>query len=204
MPREERVIRAAYDDQAVMVYQAFTRGIVDAALAKGTFDQGFRLDRMTWIKPSFGWMLYRSGYATKPNQEAILRIQLSHEGFTTILSQSVESDYRQGVYETHTAWKAALRQSDVRHQWDPDRTLRGDRLPLRRAIQIGIQGWAVRQYVGEWIVGLEDVTALAHAIHDAVRRKASILPDVPEERIYSVAPEIMHRLRITGGGAIPQ
>ncbi|HBB34945.1 MAG TPA: hypothetical protein DDZ80_20145 [Cyanobacteria bacterium UBA8803] len=31
----------------------------------GNFGKGFSLHRMTWIKPSLGWMLYRSGYATK-------------------------------------------------------------------------------------------------------------------------------------------
>ncbi len=74
----ERQIYAAFDEDGIYVYQAFQRKIVDAALLKGTFGEGFQMNRMTWIKPSFGWMLYRSGYATKPNQEAILKIRLSH------------------------------------------------------------------------------------------------------------------------------
>ena len=42
--------------------------------------------RMTWIKPSFAWMLYRSGYGHKPGQERILRIKLSHETVAKLLS----------------------------------------------------------------------------------------------------------------------
>ena len=42
---------------------------------------------MTWIKPSFAWMLYRSGYGKKPGQERVLRIKLSHETVSKLLSQ---------------------------------------------------------------------------------------------------------------------
>ncbi|MFM7854759.1 MAG: DUF4291 family protein [Flammeovirgaceae bacterium] len=29
---------------------------------------GLSLNRMTWMKPNFLWMMYRSGWATKHNQ----------------------------------------------------------------------------------------------------------------------------------------
>ena len=89
----ERQIYAAYDDEGVYVYQAFKPSIVKAALDKGTFGAGFNMERMTWIKPSFGWILYRSGYATKTRQEAILKIKLTHEGFLKILRR-----HRQGKH----------------------------------------------------------------------------------------------------------
>ena len=79
----EQRIYAHYDDQGIFVYQAYKPSIVKAALEKGTFGAGFNRERMTWIKPSFAWMLYRSGYATKTRQEAILKIKLTHEGFKT-------------------------------------------------------------------------------------------------------------------------
>ena len=34
----------------------------------------FKPDRMTWIKPSFAWMLYRAGYGSKHGQENILKV----------------------------------------------------------------------------------------------------------------------------------
>lgn len=192
---ETRQIYAAYDDAGVVVYQAFTPAIVEAALAKGTFGAGFGLDRMTWIKPSFGWMLYRSGYGSKPNQEAILKIRLTHAGFLTILRRSVESTFNPRIYADEQAWKAALSRSEVRHQWDPERHINGAKLP-RRAMQIGLRGETVRAYVDEWIIRLEDVTALAHAIQQAVAGKQP-LPAVPDERLYRVDAELLGRLGIT-------
>nr|AUN37607.1 hypothetical protein [uncultured bacterium] len=188
----ERQIYAAYDDAGIYVYQAFMPSIVQAALAKGTFGDGFAFDRMTWIKPSFGWMLYRSGYATKPNQEAILKIKLSHAGFLAILRQSVPSTFDPSVFPSPSAWKSALSRLSVRHQWDPDRDVSGHTLQ-RRAIQIGISGATVLSYVNEWIIGLEDVTVLAQAIQAAVQAKL-LLPDVPEERLYPVDEALQHSL----------
>jgi hypothetical protein len=46
--------------------------------------------------------------------------------------------------------------------------------------------------VKEWIVGLEDVTPLAHAIRDAVRSKKA-LPVVPEEKVYPIDEELERR-----------
>jgi hypothetical protein len=177
-----RQILAAYDSDGIYVYQAFKPEIVQAALAKGTFGAGFGLERMTWIKPSFGWMLHRSSYATKHRQEAILKIKLDHAGFATILAGSVETSHNPDLYPNTFAWKQALDASEVRHQWDPDRDLHGYKLE-RRAIQIGISGTILRRYVEEWIIGLEEVTALARAIQTAIDENQP-LPDVPTETAY--------------------
>lgn len=196
-PLIERRIYAAYDESGITVYQAFTPEIVRAALEKGTFGQGFSLDRMTWIKPSFAWMLYRSGYATKPNQEAILKIKLSHEGFLSILRESVEATYNPHVYASEEAWQKMLKASKVRHQWDPERGLNLEKhSSARRAIQIGISDWVVPKYVNEWIIGLEEVTSLAHEIENAKKSKGDF-PPVPEERVYPVDSELVERLGIT-------
>jgi hypothetical protein len=48
---------------------------------------------MTWIKPSFGWMMYRSGWAAKPGQERILAIEISRTGFDWALAHSCLSQY---------------------------------------------------------------------------------------------------------------
>lgn len=189
-----RLIYAAYDDAGVYVYQAFTPAIVQAALEKGTFGAGFSLERMTWIKPSFGWMLYRSGYATKHNQEAILKIHLSHNGFLAILRQSIETSFTPRLYEREGDWRIALRRSDVRHQWDPERYLGGGKHPTRRAIQIGMQGETVRKYTNDWIIGLEDVTALAHTIQVLPTHKRNGFPLTPEERVYPVDADLARRL----------
>ena len=64
-----RQIRARYDERCIVVYQAFNDAIVDAALAAQRFVAPFSYGRMTWVKPSFLWMMERCGWATKPNQE---------------------------------------------------------------------------------------------------------------------------------------
>lgn len=190
-----RQIVANYDDTGIFVYQAFKPATVAAALANGTFAEGFSMDRMTWIKPSFGWMLYRSGYARKNRQQGILKIKLSHEGFLEILNNAVETSYNRRIFAAYEDWKKALDTSEVRIQWDPDRALEGHKLN-RRAIQIGIRGSMVQRYVHEWIIGLTEVTALAHEIHDAVLNNQA-LPPVPEEKIYPVNADLVQRLAIS-------
>lgn len=189
-------IFASFDLEGIFVYQAFKPEIADEALRLGTFCKGFNLERMTWIKPSFGWMLYRSGYGTKHRQERILKIKLSHTGFQAILVQGVPTVFDRNLFATELDWQKALNQGDVRYQWDPDRNLRLHKLE-RRAIQLGIRGNTVQNYVHKWIIGIEDVTALARQIHSAIAHKMSELPLVPEERVYEVTPEIAKILGIT-------
>lgn len=83
-------IRAVYDDGTIRVYQAYSDGIADAALASGTFvSPPFKMDRMTWIKPSFLWMMYRCGWGYKDDgQRRILAIDISREGFEWALKHS--------------------------------------------------------------------------------------------------------------------
>jgi len=192
----ERRIYAAFDDEGVYVYQAFKPSIVKAALHTGTFGEGFSLDRMTWIKPSFAWMLYRSGYATKTDQEAILKIKLSHEGFLAILRESIETTYNPRVHDSEKEWQKALQTSNVRHQWDPERNLNLHKHPDRRAIQIGIRGNVVQNYVNEWIIKLEEVTVLAHTVGEACANQDA-LPAVPEEHLFQVDEALGDRLSIT-------
>ena len=189
-PNPRRVF-ARYDAETVTVYQAFTPAIVKYAAKHGTFGAGFGLHRMTWIKPSFGWMLHRSEYATAHNQEAIARITMTRAGFDALLDAAVLSTYNEPAHGSPERWGTALRRSPVRCQWDPDRDLR-DRKRERRAIQIGIGAPFVPRYIHEWIVGVEDVTELAHQIRDAVRAgvKAAELPVVPIETYYPVAENV--------------
>lgn len=192
-----RQILAEYDNDGIYVYQAFKRSIVDAALAHGTFSKGFSRDRMTWIKPSFGWMLHRSAYATAHRQEAILKIKLSHEGFLTILDDAVPTSYDRAQWDTQDEWRRVLKHSEARYQWDPDRDLHDHKLE-QRAIQIGIRGSLVHRYVDEWILQLEDVTPLAHAIHEVVRSRASAFPEAPTLQVYAVSQELQHKLQVDG------
>jgi len=184
----ERAIVAEYDDEGLFVYQAFRAAIVEEALRRGAFGKGFNVERMTWIKPSFGWMLYRSKYATAHRQERILKIKLPHEAFLDILRQAVPTSHDRGIHSTAEEWRTALAKAEVRYQWDPDRDWRLRKLP-RRAIQIGLEGTIVRQYVG-WINSLEDVTALAHRCECAAAQGEDTPPGYPAERVYAVPGDV--------------
>jgi hypothetical protein len=67
-------VLAQFTDDAVLVYQAYNSEIGKYALEHKKF-QGcstFNTERMTWIKTSFLWMMYRSGWGKKSNQSTIL------------------------------------------------------------------------------------------------------------------------------------
>jgi hypothetical protein len=141
-----RLIRAAYTSQTITVCQAYAPEIAVPAARAGTFVAPFSQGRMTWTKPSFGWMMHRSGWGHKPGQERILAIQISRAGFERALGHSCLSHYAPSAYDSREARSAAKTSSPVRVQWDPDRALTGEPLACR-AIQIGLSGPAAERYV---------------------------------------------------------
>jgi len=81
METPQRQIRAAYTAETITVYQAYSPAIAEPAVRAGCFVAPFKRDRMTWIKPSFLWMMYRCGWATKPGQERVLAVEITRAGF---------------------------------------------------------------------------------------------------------------------------
>ncbi|KTC39266.1 hypothetical protein AO265_21045 [Pseudomonas sp. ABAC61] len=183
-----RQIRAVYDASTLRVYQAYSASIADAALAHGTFvSPPFKMERMTWIKPSFLWMMYRAGWGFKDaGQSRILAIDISREGFEWALAHSCPSHAEEGLNKEQ--WLQLKDQSPVRIQWDPERDLHLQPQE-HRAIQIGLGQEAVGLYVNQWIQRISDVTPLAHRIHERVL--ASDLEEarrlLPQEREYPMA-----------------
>jgi hypothetical protein len=88
-----RLIRAACTADTITVYQASSPEIAGPAACAGTFVAPFSLHRMTWIKPSFGWMMHRSGWAAKPGQERILAIEMTCAGFDWALDHACLSHF---------------------------------------------------------------------------------------------------------------
>ena len=161
-----RQVRGHFDAETITVYQAYSPSIAQAAVAHGRFSAGFKTDRMTWIKPSFLWMMYRSGWATKPGQEQVLAIRIRRTGFEWALAHSALSSYEPAVHSDRDEWKRSLA-APVRVQWDPERDLRLRPL-AHRTIQIGLSGEAVSLYVQEWITAIDDVTAFCQDVHALV------------------------------------
>ena len=73
-PQSGRHIIGSETDKGFIVYQAYRPSIAKFALENQFFGGEFRLTRMSWVKPNFLWMMYRSGWASKPGQEHALAI----------------------------------------------------------------------------------------------------------------------------------
>lgn len=155
-----------WDEEGVFFYQAFNTSIADWAVENQKFGgPDFNPQRMTWIKPSFAWVLYRAGYGHKDkNQARILKIKLPHHAVAELLSRCITSSLKHDRENV-----------EGRIQWDPARSLlrseggepgRDACLYGGRAIQIGMKGDLSRYYV-EQALSIEDVTHLSHAVHDA-------------------------------------
>ena len=50
---------------------------------------------MSWIKTNFLWMMYRCGWASKKNQERVLAVRITREGFETILKNAFTPKVKQ-------------------------------------------------------------------------------------------------------------
>ncbi|MGK5732150.1 DUF4291 domain-containing protein [Streptomyces sp. URMC 124] len=185
MQEPHRRIRAAHTDSTITVYQAYAPRLGLPAARDGRFPATWKRDRMTWIKPSFLWMMYRCGWGTKADQECVLAVEIDRAGFDWALANACLSHYERGVHADRAAWQRELKAAPARVQWDPERDLHLKALPYR-SLQLGLAGEAARRYADEWTVSITDVTPLAREVHrlvaagelDEARRR------LPEERPY--------------------
>ncbi|AKA69713.1 DUF4291 domain-containing protein [Clostridium scatologenes] len=189
----EKKIYASYTENSIRVYQAYNDKIAEECLKLGTFGKSFKLERMTWIKPSFLWMMYRCGWGKKENQERVLAIDISRNGFEEMLWNVVLSTYNQKVYKSHENWKFQLKTSNVRCQWDPERDIYGNKLD-RRSIQIGVQGEMVYKYINKWILNIEDMTDKVSKWSKDIRDKKLDFKELPVENEYYVDNLIKEKL----------
>lgn len=177
------MIRAVYDNMTIRVYQAYNNQIADEVKKYGTFGPSFKRDRMTWIKPSFLWMMYRSGWGTKENQERILAIDLKRYAFDYLVENAVQSKFSSDKYTCIDEWKKAVKESSIRVQWDPERDLYGNPLEYR-SIQLGISGDCVNKYVDEWIGEITDITDYVSDLKRLLDEKRNIFDLLPREKYY--------------------
>jgi hypothetical protein len=185
-PRSGRVILAQFDEHSVVVYQAYRAAIGRFAAQHGYFGGEFKMDRMTWIKPNFLWMMYRSGWGTKEGQEITLAIRLRRAAFDQILASAVHSSYEPGVYPSDIEWRRLVATSDVRLQWDPDHAPNSNPLD-RRAIQLGLRGEVVARFAREWILGIEDISDFVREQHECFVTNGTQNLVTPKEHVYQVA-----------------
>lgn len=140
-----------------MVYQAYRPAIAEYAVKHQRFGGEFSFNRMSWVKPNFLWMMYRSGWAAKEGQERILALWLKRDFFDELLLTAVVSSFDGEKYASREDWAAAIASSEVRLQWDPDHDPYGRPLS-RRAVQLGLRGAMLQKFSDEALVKAEDIT----------------------------------------------
>jgi hypothetical protein len=183
-PASGRHILAHYDEKTIVVYQAYQPGIAEFAVTHQRFGgPSFSFERMSWVKPNFLWMMYRSGWGTKAGQEATLAVHVRREAFDAILADAVHSSFMPDVYGREEEWRAAVARSSVRLQWDPDHDPHGAPLE-RRAIQLGLRGETLRRYATEWLVEVEDISSFVSEQRGRLMDRRPI--ETPREDVLSV------------------
>lgn len=182
-PEEGRHILAQYDDETIVVYQAYRPKIGRFAADRGYFGGEFKYSRMSWIKPNFLWMMYRSDWGRSEGQEIVLAIRLRRAFFDSLLRQSVASSIRASRFSQMSEWKSAGDRSDVRRQWDPDHLPTGEKCE-RRAIQLGLRGKALEAFGKREAVEIIDMSEFVaeQARNIADWKTGSLL--TPVERVY--------------------
>ena len=152
---------------------------------------------MTWIKPSFLWLMHRSNWGQKSGQESVLAVRIKRTGWEKALSLAVLTSFAPGVFASPTDWAEQFAEAKVHVQWDPERSLRGAGLP-NSSIQIGLSRHIIREYVEEWVVRIEDYTPRVRKIYDFLQsgQANKAKRQLPPERLYQANSEVGKRLRI--------
>ena len=195
LPQEGNFILGQKRENNIFVYQAFNNRIADYALKKQRFGgQDYSFNRMTWIKPNFLWMMYRSGWAAKDlNQHRILAIEMTFDGFQELLTNGVLTNYDKNYIDEQT-WREKLNSSDVRIQWDPDHDFKGEKLK-RRAVQIGIKNDALKNFNNYYIQSIQDLTRFVKEQKTKIDNNENFL--VIEETIIDVNKVLKNKFSIS-------
>ena len=193
----EYQIRANYDSESIVVYQAYSSQIADSAIKHQRFVSPFSFNRMTWIKPSFLWLMYRSNWGQKSGQQRTLAIRISRSGWEKALSLGVLTHPEPKVFPDQTEWQTQFDNSAVHIQWDTERSFRGAGLNMF-SIQVGISRHLIREYVDEWILGITDLTPTVTKIRNLIRsgKMSNAKRLLPSERVYPVGSKIGQRILI--------
>lgn len=189
-PSGEQVL-AHYDEHSVIVYQAYRPSIGHWAVEHGRLGgPDFSFERMSWIKPNFLWMMYRSGWGTKEGQEVTLALRIRRAFFDALLQAAVPSSFDALRYTSRETWQAAVGSSDVRLQWDPDHAPSGAKQE-RRAVQLGLRGKMLAALAGPELLEVIDMSAFVASQRPLADDESTAL-QIPVERVYPTPTERRH------------
>ncbi|MCP5017674.1 MAG: DUF4291 domain-containing protein [Ketobacter sp.] len=182
-PNSGKHIMAQYDEETVVVYQAYRPSIGNFAAKNQFFGGDFKYTRMSWIKPNFLWMMFRSGWGKKEGQEVTLAIYLHRDFFNRVLVSAYPSTCPKTM--EFEAWKRDIANTNVRLQWDPDHDPNGN-CTVRRAIQLGLRNEFLEPFKGDGIAKIEDISDFVAEQYEVLQTKGEDYLMTPEERPYLV------------------
>jgi uncharacterized protein DUF4291 len=190
-------IRADYDRESIVVYQAYPEVIATVAVQNNRFVPPFSLNRMTWIKPSFLWLMERSNWGQKSGQEHILAARITRFGWEEALSKAVLTHPEGTVYRDYDDWKQRFDAALVLVQWDPERSIRGAALECR-SIQVGLSRHIIGSYVNDWTLEIRDYTPLVRKLYRLIKsgHVSQARELLPKERIYPLNPQVGKRIGV--------
>ncbi|XP_033747632.1 uncharacterized protein LOC117332723 [Pecten maximus] len=179
-PEFGRHILASFDDKSIIVYQAYKPSIATFAVENQRFGgPDFQFTRMSWIKTNFLWMMYRCGWATKQNQQRVLAVRITRDGFNEILANAYTVEFQK-------AKKVQTQDLKVRLQWDPDHSPTYAN-QTRKAIQLGLKGEMLQKYSSDWIVNITDITDLVKSMKHDLDTGGTEKLWTPKEIVYNVS-----------------
>jgi hypothetical protein len=194
-PQKGHHIMAQYDDEKIIVYQSYRKEIGEFAVQNQYFGGDFSLERMTWIKPNFLWMMYRNGWGAKGGQECVLAIHLKMEAFKKYLENAVYSSYNERLELSREEWQNQVKGSSARLQWDPDHDPFGNKLE-RRAIQIGLRNEFIKSFAQEDIILIENISDFVKGQHQLVLNDDLDNLMIPEEKPFLFDENLNKKLRL--------
>ncbi|WP_294310636.1 DUF4291 domain-containing protein [uncultured Chryseobacterium sp.] len=196
-PQEGNHLMAQYDDEKIILYQSYRKAIGEFAVRNQYFGGPFSLERMTWIKPNFLWMMYRNGWGTKEGQEYVLAIHLKMDAFRKYLENAVYSSYNDRLGISREEWQDEVQASSARWQWDPDHDPFGAKQE-RRAIQIGLRNDLIKSFAREDLILIEDISEFVKGQHQFVLNDTLDQLMLPEEKPLLFDDENLNKkLRLT-------
>ncbi|SHE52608.1 DUF4291 domain-containing protein [Chryseobacterium vrystaatense] len=191
-PQKGHHIMAQYDDEKIIAYQSYRKQIGEFAVKNQYFGGAFSLERMTWIKPDFFWMMYRNGWGTKEDQEYVLAIHLKMDAFKKYLENAVYSSYKDNLGISQKEWQDQVKESSVRLQWDPDHDPFGNKLE-RRAIQIGLRNEFAHTFAHEDILLIENISDFVKEQYQFVLNDDLDNLIIPEEKPLLFEDEVLNK-----------
>jgi hypothetical protein len=138
---------------------------------------------MSWIKPGFLWMMYRSGRGTRPGQQVVLAVSLHRAAFDEILALAVLRRPR-GVEARRRGLRGAPPVAGIPTNPAPEDHDPNGRPLERRAVQLGLRGRVLARYARDWIASIEDVSGLVAVELARLRAGGPDAIETPRERVY--------------------